>query len=57
MHPDGNITKGDPYSHLLKDGICPIGCGFNGQKSEIRTHLVLLHSKEQLKKWNFNRDF
>jgi hypothetical protein len=42
---------------ILRDGICPIGCGYKSTYSEIRFHLIYFHSKIECQRWMINRDY
>lgn len=49
--------KGFLQNTLLRDGICPIGCGYKSTSQDIRLHLIYFHSKIQLQNWLINRDY
>ena len=55
----------------MKQEICPVGCGYwreinkgkwckelaHDEMSVMRKHLVLYHSKKELRAWGVNRDY
>ena len=49
--PSNINLKGYLQSQLLKDGVCPVGCGYKTDETEIRKHLITYHSKMQLQVW------
>jgi hypothetical protein len=42
---------------LTKSGCCPVGCGYRSSQIELREHMIVYHSKMELKKWCINRDY
>ena len=42
---------------ITKSGCCPVGCGYRSSQIELRQHMIIYHSKLELKKWCINRDY
>ena len=57
FHQSYEHFKKWPYSNHKQDR-CPMGCKFSTQKiDELKMHLVLYHSAEELKIWGYSRQY